>query len=98
MSPQEQADGLESLQAHPGWRLWVEHVDAEWGPNGGQYNAALDKALNLMDNDAAASQARQVRAGRRVIETLLAWPAEEVARLRRTPQGSEPAQSRRGGL
>lgn len=94
----DQADALDALQAHPGWLLWLEHVRREWGANGATYNAQLDQALNLLDDNAAASQARQIRAGRRTIEALLAWPREEVARLRRTVPTPDSSQSRRGGL
>lgn len=98
MTPSEQADMLDSLQGHPGWVLFIDHVTQEWGPNGAFYNAQLDRALNLLDDNAAASQARQVRAGRHAIEALMRWPADEVARLRRSHGTSEPPQSRRGGL
>ena len=94
----EKAQVLESLLTHPGWRLFLEHAHQEWGPSGVRYQAELDKALDLTDGNAAASQARQVRAGRLVIEQLLAWPAEEFARLTREQQVSEPSYSRRGTL
>ena len=91
-------EALESLILHPGWRLFVAHVEQEWGANGAKYQAELDKALNLLDDVAAASQARQIRAGRRVIETLVGWPQEEIARLKRSEAVPEPTLSRRGGL
>lgn len=94
----DHADALDSLLTHPGWRLFLEHVHLEWGPTGARYNAELDKALDLIDANAAASQARQVRAGRKVIESLLAWPAEEAQRLKRTDRVPELTMSRRGGL
>ena len=94
----DHADALESLLTHPGWRLFLEHVHHEWGPMGARYNAELDKALDLLDAQAAASQARQIRAGRKVIESLLAWPAEEAQRLKRTDRVPEATMSRRGGL
>ena len=94
----ELAGQLESLLTHPGWQLFLDHVEADWGPAGVKYQSELDKALNLLDDNAAASQARQVRAGRKIIETLLAWPAEELARLTREDRVSEPTMSRRGGL
>lgn len=94
----EHADALESLLTHPGWQLFLEHVHREWGPTGARYNAELDKALDLTDANAAASQARQIRAGRKVIESLLTWPAEEAQRLKRTDRVPELTMSRRGGL
>lgn len=94
----EQTDALEALLTHPGWQLFVAHVQHEWGATGVRYNAELDQALNLLDDNAAASQARQIRAGRRVIEQLLAWPADEVGRLTRQDRRPELTMSRRGGL
>ncbi len=91
-------EALESLVTHPGWSLFVAHVEREWGANGVKYQSELDKALDLTDAEAAASQARQIRAGRRVIETLVRWPSEELARLKRQDEKGEPTLSRRGGL
>ena len=94
----ERAQALESLLANPGWHAFTQHVFQEWGPTGVQYNAELRKALNLTDNDAAASQARQILANGIVIAQLVAWPAEELVRLTRSERVAEPAMSRRGGL
>lgn len=79
----EDREALESLMAHPGWRAFCGQVDQEWGLNGLRFQAELDKALNLTDNNAAASQARQIRSGQKVILALLRWPAEEATRLKR---------------
>ena len=92
----EKAQALEALGSHPGWRLYVEHLLAEWGPSGEQYRAELDKALNLTDNEAAASQARQIRAVSKMVERFIQWPAEEVARLQRSEGKAEVMQSRGG--
>lgn len=94
----EQTQILEALLDHPGWRAFTAHVTQEWGAQGVKYNAELDKALDLTDPAMAASQARQVRAGRIVIESLLNWPSEEIARLKRQEQQPEPSLSRRGSL
>jgi len=91
---------LESLLSHPGWRLYREHVDREWGPTGDRYLSHLEKALSLMDNGEAASQARQIVSARKVIEQLVNWPGEELARLSRVEKQADPvgAAGRRGGL
>ena len=94
----DRVQALEALLTHPGWLAFLEHVHQEWGPSGARYTAELDRALDLTDSDAAASQARQVRAGRRVIEMLMAWPAEEIARVTRMEQKPTLTLSRRGGL
>lgn len=94
----EQLDNLVTLVSHPGWRLFREHVEREWGANGARYQAELDKALDLTDNEAAASQARQIRAGRKAIELLVNWPQDEIARLQRSERREEVGMSRRGSL
>ena len=79
----ESGEALESLTTHAGWQMFCRHVVDEWGQTGVTYQAELDKALGLSDNDAAASQARQVRSGQKAILRLLQWPASEAVRLRR---------------
>ena len=54
----DRAQVLESLLTHPGWRVFLAHVEQEWGASGVRYNTELDKALGLLDDNAAASQAR----------------------------------------
>src|SRR3954463_2851104 len=90
-------EALDHLVGSPGWLLYWEHVKGEWGANGHQYQAQLDAALNLVDNDAADSQARQIRSAQKVIASLMEWPKEELARLRRAEQGNVQDQTRRGG-
>lgn len=90
-------EALDSLREHPGWRLFLTYVDREWGQGGNGYASELDRALDHVDDTIAASQARQVRAARKVIERLIRWPDEEVRRLREKPSGIEPF-SRRGHL
>lgn len=94
-------EALDDLLTHPGWRWFLAEVEREWGPAGVRYQQALDQALDLTDPAAAASQARQVRAARRMIEVLLKRPAEELARLKGTATGPPSPlslASRRGGL
>lgn len=93
-------EALESLIDSPGFALFKQHVAREWGQNGARYTAEMEKALNLTDNNAAASQARQIVAARKTIENLMHWPEEELARLQRAEQTPAHANSmsRRGGL
>lgn len=74
-------DILESGIQSEFWHLFREYVEREWGPQGVRYQQEMDKALDMRDNDAAASQARQIRSGQKVILSLLRWPAEEAKRL-----------------
>lgn len=95
----DRREALEALVTHPGWQLFLAYVADEWGPSGKAYARALDKALDLLDDGAAASQARQVRAARRVIDGLVRWPEEELRLLKGAPRSAESvAPSRRGGL
>lgn len=94
----DRLESLEALIASPGFQVFQDYVWAEWGPSGTRAQTELDKALDLTDNDAAASQARQIRAAQKVIVGLMRWPHEEVARLKRQVEKVEPTCSRRGGL
>lgn len=76
----ELKDILERGIEGPFWAWFQDRVLDEWGPNGKRYLAELDKALNLTDNDAAASQARQVRSGQKAILSLLRLPYDEIRR------------------
>lgn len=103
---------LEDFINHPGWRWFTERVDREWGANGSRFTAELKTALNLTDNNAAASQARQILSGQAVILAMLRAPHEELAKLKGLESArvggidhGRPAlaeelvgQSRRGGL
>ena len=85
LTPSE-SESLEELLASPGWDAYVKHVQEEWGPQGAKFQEQLDAALNLTDNNAAASQARQVRSGQKVILGIVRWPTERLAALRRNAQ------------
>ena len=90
-------EALDSLRQHPGWKLFLAYVNREWGQGGVTYIGELDQALDQLDDALAASQARQIRAARKVIERLIRWPDEEWRRLRDKPSSIEPF-SRRGSL
>jgi hypothetical protein len=88
------------------WQWFTSKVLEEWGAQGKRYLVELDAALNLSDNDAAASQARQIRSGQKAILALLRIPDEALRKLgdgaedvpeRRRPMDPElVGQSRRG--
>lgn len=95
----DQVSLFESLITHPGWKAYEAHVQQEWGPAGLKFQAELEKALNLADNNASASQARQILSGQKVITALMRWPYEELAKLKRQHAPIEGGQqSRRGSL
>ena len=89
-------DALSDLLKHPGWTIYVEHCLSEWGNRGTRYDAEMDKALDIVDPQASRAQALQIRVARKIVESLLAWPAQEVSRLGRV---EEPVTSgpQRGG-
>lgn len=89
---------IESGLEHPFWKLWRDHVAQEWGPSGTRYLAELEKALNLLEDGAAASQARQIVSARKAIEQLMAWPEEKLGQLKRSDTPMPGSMSRRGGL
>ena len=97
--PGEQEDALRELLDRHGWHLFCDYVQREWGPTGVKFHAELTNALNLTDNNAAASQARQIVSGQKAILALLRWPSEEVSRLKRLGEKPEPevASMSRGG-
>ena len=93
---EDRVGALEALLHSPGWTLFTEHLATEWGPSGHTFLAQLDQALSLQNAESAASQARQVRAAQRMVDKFVAWPAEEVARLKRIEEAPEPVLSRGG--
>lgn len=90
----------ESWLSHPGTKAFLAYVEREWGDSGVKYQAEMERALNLTDNHASASQARQILSGKKVIQALMRWPQEELARLKREEKATdaEPVMSRRGSL
>ena len=67
---------LDQGMASDFWAWFVAHVEQEWGPTGVRYQAALDRALAIVDDNACAAQARQVRSGQKAILALLRLPEE----------------------
>lgn len=76
-------DALSDLIKHPGWELFTQHCLDEWGLQGTRYHAEMDKALNEADSKIAHLKALQVAAAKRMVETMLNWPSQEVSRLGR---------------
>ena len=99
---------LQDLVDHPGWALFVAHVEREWGAGGRRFEHTIDQIADGRGEDALQlRQMQQIAVARREILRLLAWPVEEVARLR-TPAGDHAirralppelvGQGRRGSL
>lgn len=76
----EIAEALTDLLASPGWQHMQQVARSEWAT---RERLARRRALED-DNDARAlDKLRQVTAAQEAVEWLFAWPAEEVARLKR---------------
>jgi hypothetical protein len=83
----ETADALEALLASEGWRLYAEHVKAEWSP-AACWRKVKEAGANVEQVDYTNGQ----------VGLLMTWPAQEIARARRAEAVNEPSMSRRGGL
>ena len=91
-------EALERLTTSQGWQVFYQHVLSEWGMTGAAYMSELDKALAMTDNNAAASQARQIRSGQKAIMALMGWPAREAARLKRMTESDKGSVEERAVL
>lgn len=92
----ETRDALSDLVKHPGWALFTQHCQDEWGLQGTRYHEEMDKALDMSDPGVAQLRALQVRATRRLVEILLEWPSQEVSRLGRVEEPVALSQGRGG--
>lgn len=93
-------EALEALLASEGWRLFREHVAAEWSPSAcwKRVKKAGGSGLELERVDFTNEQ----------VGLLMTWPAEEIRRRKRIDGAAQVQQgqyaadhfnwSRRGGL
>ena len=96
--PDELLEVLEHGLAGPFWAWFVAQVHQEWGPTGARYQAEMDRALAIVDDNACAAHARQVRSGQKAILALLRLPEETCHRLRHPPGSPGAAPPRDGRL
>ena len=73
-------DALESLIAHPGWRILCDTARQEWQTR--EYTGRKN-ALNDTDDKRALDKLRQITAAQEAVEWVLALPNEEIGRLKR---------------
>lgn len=76
-------DALESLIAHPGWRLVQDIARREWTE---KERAGRKSALNDTDDKRALDKLRQITAAQEAVEWVLALPSQELGRLKRQEQ------------
>jgi hypothetical protein len=84
-------DALESLVTSEGWRLFMEHVRAEWANAG--YGRKVKQALTearARQEDAAVAVDRVDYANDQIGD-VIGWPKQELARLKR--QEAEPEEA-----
>lgn len=109
MSDTELAGILDQGLHSPFWRLFRQHVEAEWGAGGRRFEKTInDLADQIGDAETVVRQMQQVAVTRREILRLLKWPEEELRKVqdkpdeqpqRRAPLDPElHGQSRRGSL
>ena len=85
-------DALESLIAHPGWRVVCDVARREWAE---KERAGRKSALNDTDDKRALDKLRQITAAQEAVEWVLELPTQEIGRLKRQEQ-PEPAPGKDG--
>lgn len=63
------------------WAWFTARVHDEWGATGRRFLPELERAANLSDNDASASQVRQILSGQKAILALLRLPEDALRHL-----------------
>ena len=77
------------------WKLFCEHVQAEWGAGGQRFASTMEQLANQSDDDAAlVRKMQQIAVARREILKLLLWPQEELKRQQAADHATEEALSR----
>lgn len=89
----ELLSALKEMTQTRGWQLFVEHLKAEWGPEG--YGREMQRALASIPAgpDRAyeiARLAEQVDATAKAVNQIIVWPKEEMKRLTPPPVSRNP--------
>ena len=93
----EKREALAGLLEHPGWAIFRQMVQQEWGDAGRRFESELDRLADA-DDAATVSRMRQVSVARREILRLMKWPSEELKKLAEKKEPELTVLSRRGGL
>jgi len=83
------SDGLNSEF----WKLFVEHVQREWGPSGLRYQQAVRDASHSAN---AVVELQKVLFAQDQVHALMRWPVERIHALRHDSRATETSASRRG--
>ena len=94
----EHADALEALLASVGWRVFYEHVMAEWSASACWRRAVKEIGFGASDIASGVEIMGKVSYTNEEVGKLMRWPADELARLRRAEQQPEASIGRRGTL
>lgn len=90
---------LEALVSSQGWRLFLEHVQREWGPGGRAFESAAVAAADDTKNPHSIAHLQQIIASRREILKVIQWPEEQLKQLKEPePVAVLADYSRRGNL
>ena len=96
MAENAELENLDQLVNSPGWTLFQQMVDKEWGRTGDRYIDAVTNAARGEDT-AAVGILRQILAAQREIGIVMAMVPNRIKMLKlQQPVGA--GQSRRGGL
>ena len=91
----DQGEPLKDLLEHPGWTIFTQHVQAEWGAGGTRFESTLNAFADSREEDVVVlQQIRQIAVARREILRLLCWPGEEVQRLKNLEQQKDTSPRR----
>lgn len=97
----DRREALESLLQHPGWAIFAEIIQREWGDAGRRFEDALNNLANHSGDDATTVNImRQIAVSRREVLRVLQLPAEELKKLagKHEDRSELAGMSRRGGL
>lgn len=89
----DEREDLEHLLNHPGWLRVGQFAHQEFA---GQMLGHVEAAANAEDAQ-ALSHLRQIIAGKRAVEKLMAWPAERLRQLNDQRQQAATVSLGRGG-
>jgi hypothetical protein len=78
-------DALADLIGSDGWRLYLAHIDAEWGPVA--YARQIDAAIaegkkNRLTGDEIAETVSEIAVAARKVQVAAQWPIRRLAELK----------------
>ena len=88
-------EALEALTTHPGWKIWCEWYDSEWG--GVAFAQKVAGAIGGgMPEAEAVRTLQQTTVALAAVRALREWPEKRLQQLKRQQVPQEQNLSRRG--